>query len=960
MITAMPDPNALTASPSSPVASLAATPSPAAWPYPGARWWKFDFHAHTPASLDTRAWQQAIGTDQDVTPERWLSQFMAAGIDCVAITDHNTGAWIDRLKQAYQRMEQVDAPGFRPLVLFPGVEISVQGGFHLLALFDPSRSSADVERLLGAAGYVGTPGDSDGVTSKGLLDTIVSVHDAGAIPIPAHADRRGSSGKALFAVREGSQVSLVDANTLKQLFEAGNLLAVEWENLDHSFPACIREQAANLTKVLGSESHSFQGARTPGSRFTWVKMASPTIKGLRLALLDGNGGAMERWGGDEAHGRARLGPPSVPPALVLREVRLSDARCMGQGTAATLRLNPWFNAIIGGRGSGKSTWVHALRLVLQRTGELERLGPNSEAWRQFDSFNQVSGARGQSAGGLRLDTLIELELERDGVHHRLRWQQPDLVQGGVEEQIPGGEWQPSASQAITAERFPIQIFSQGQIAALADQGRSTLLELIDQGARLAPQSRRIEELRRTYLSQRARLRELEGRLAERAERERELSELRRKLAELAELDPGTVLADQQRAVRQRRELDRARQHLEHLPVGLEQVAAELPLDDWSAELFDPERDADALAWRQEIDALLLAANTQLQQLAAALGRYGREQSQHPGFIAWRTRADAVERAAQQLQAELADRGLADPGLMGHWLQERHRLEALLQELDGEAQEHQALDEANQRQWLTLLDAHQQRSTSRQDFLDGVLQTNDYVRMEVRAFGHDPELFKTELRQLLDLDGNGFESDLNVLVDVISAGHDRLEAMAAVKTNLLNEQAVPSSGGKFRKNLDRKLEQPGFADAIRCWVPADDLQITYSHRGNGRDWTPIQQGSQGQRASALLAFLLSFGDGPLVLDQPEDDLDNKLISELVVAQIRANKMRRQLLIVTHNPNVVVNGDAELVTVMDYGSGQCYVRGYGALQENDIQEEVCAVMEGGREALARRWARLGREL
>jgi hypothetical protein len=177
----------------------------------------------------------------------------------------------------------------------------------------------------------------------------------------------------LFAVREGSQASVVDAPTLKQLFEIGNLLAVEWENLDHPFPACIREQAANLTKVLGSDSHSFQGARTPGSRFTWVKMASPTIKGLRLALLDGNGGAVERWGGDEAHGRARLGPPSVPPALVLREVRLSDARCMGQGTtAATLRLNPWFNAIIGGRGSGKSTWVHALRLVLQRTGELER------------------------------------------------------------------------------------------------------------------------------------------------------------------------------------------------------------------------------------------------------------------------------------------------------------------------------------------------------------------------------------------------------------------------------------------------------------------------------------------------------------------------------------------------------------------------------------------------------------
>jgi len=954
----MLDPQDLPEVDTNPVEQRSASPSPAAWPYPGARWWKFDFHAHTPASSDTPYWQQAIGTDEEVTPERWLAQFMAAGIDCVAITDHNSGVWIDPLRTAYQRMEQEAAPGFRPLVLFPGVELSVQGGFHFLALFDPSRTGADVTSLLGAVRYSGTRGSSDGVTGTGLLDTIAAVHEAGAIPIPAHADRSGPTGKALFAVREGSQASLVDPTTLKQVFETGHLLAVEWENLDHLFPGCIRDQAANLTKVLGSDCHSFQGARLPGSRFTWVKMARPTIEGLRLALLDGNEGSVERWGGDEAQGRARLGPPSQPPALVLREVSISDARCMGQGTAAALRLNPWFNAIIGGRGSGKSTWVHCLRLVLQRAGELEGLGASAEASRQFESFRQLTGARGQSTGGLRPNTVIELELQRDGVFHRLRWQ-PDLVQGRVEEQEPTGQWLPSDSQAITAERFPIQLFSQGQIAALAEQGRSTLLELIDQGAGLAAKSRRIEEVRRTYLSQRSRMRELEGRLTERAERERELNELSRKLNDLAELDPGTVLADQQRAVRQRRELDRARQHLENLPAGLQQLASQLPLDDWSVELFDPERDSDALTWRQEIDAELLEAQGKLQQLAAALGRLGQGQSQHPSILAWRTRSEAVERAAQELQAELAERGLTDPGLMGQWLQERHRLEALLQELDGVALDLQALEQANERQWQDLLQAHQQRSGSRQTFLDGVLQANSYVQMQVLAFGHDPESFGAELRQLLDLDGNGFENDLSALVDVMNAATDRLDAVEAIKRSLLNEQDTPALGAKLRKNLDRKNEKPGFADAIRCWLPADDLKITYSHRGNGRDWTPIQQGSQGQRASALLAFLLSFGDGPLVLDQPEDDLDNKLISELVVEQIRTNKMRRQLLIITHNPNVVVNGDAELVTVMDYGVGQCYVRGYGALQENDIQEEVCAVMEGGREALARRWARLGRE-
>ncbi|GDX73456.1 hypothetical protein LBMAG40_01130 [Cyanobium sp.] len=129
-----------------------------------------------------------------------------AGIDCVAITDHNSGDWIDPMQAAYRQMEQ----------------------------------------------------------------------EAGAIPIPAHADRSAPSGKALFAIREGSQASIVDATTLKQLFESAHLLAVEWENLDRPYPACIREQAANLTKVLGSDSHSFQGARSPGSRLILLKMASPT------------------------------------------------------------------------------------------------------------------------------------------------------------------------------------------------------------------------------------------------------------------------------------------------------------------------------------------------------------------------------------------------------------------------------------------------------------------------------------------------------------------------------------------------------------------------------------------------------------------------------------------------------------------------------------------------------------
>ncbi len=108
---------------------------------------------------------------------------------------------------------------------------------------------------------------------------------------------------------------------------------------------------------------------------------------------------------------------------------------------------------------------------------------------------------------------------------------------------------------------------------------------------------------------------------------------------------------------------------------------------------------------------------------------------------------------------------------------------------------------------------------------------------------------------------------------------------------------------------------------------------------------------------MLAFLLAHGNEPLVLDQPEDDLDNHLIYGLVVQQIRSNKLRRQLIIVTHNPNIVVNGDAELIHVLDFNH-QCHVKQTGSLQDQAMRREVCQVMEGGEEAFERRYQRLGR--
>jgi hypothetical protein len=929
------------------VATIAEQPN--VWPYPGSRWWKFDFHTHTPASLDTPWHRQNL----DLSPEQWLLRFMAAEIDCVAVTDHNCGTWADSLKAAYEGMKAQRPEGFRELTLFPGVEISVQGGFHLLALFDPAATTGDIDTLLGQVGYNGTKGDSDGVTRRGAGEVVQAVLESGGLPILAHAD----GDKGLLAVREGTRECRLDANTVLEALDTDGLLAMEWLDMAKPLPERVEKRASKLARVLGSDCHSFQGNGGAGSRYTWVKMAAPTLEGLRLALLDGNGVSIRR--SDE-------GPfePFRTPAHFITGIEVESARFMGNGQPERLALTPYYNALIGGRGTGKSTVVHATRLAFRRDDDLKHLTEKSDPRRQFEDFRKAVRGR-DGDGALRENTEIRIELICDGVPHRLRWR-ADGQGDVVEERGENGQWMVSASQAIHAERFPIRLFSQGQIAAMAGDSRQALLDVIDQAANIAPVHRAFEEAKRAYFAQRAKLRELDGHLSGGPELQRKHADLNRKIEALAQSHHAEVLKAHQQAQRQHREVGQALEQLRALPARIEALAQDLLLDDWPDGAFDVSQDADVLAWRHDAEAAMAEVRDALSRAAAALRGRTDALGADERLATWRRRVDKAREAYEALQAALAAQGVADPQAFGRLVQERQQLEAQLKQLEQIGRDRERLQAENDEQWLRVAQARAAISQARSAFLGDALRANEFVRMEVVPSGFDARIIERDLRELLDVAGDRFEGDILQLRDDEPVGglafdlaqaDDRARTLQVIKQRLIDIDG--GFGGHFRNYLQRKLEKPEFADHIRCWFPTDDLRIEYSRTGNGRDWAAISQGSQGQRSAALLAFLLAFGDEPLVLDQPEDDLDNHLIYDLIVRQIRANKLRRQLVIVTHNPNVVVNGDAEMVHAFDFRGGQCRVVERGALQELAVREEVCRVMEGGHEAFARRWARLGRE-
>jgi DNA repair ATPase RecN len=918
--------------------------------------------------MDT-PWHNVTDTGSQVTPERWLLKYMEAGIDCVVVTDHNSGAWIDKLKLGYQRLKAEQPAGFRELHLFPGVEISVNGGFHLLVIFDQAATTSDIDTLLGRVEYQGTKGDSDGVTRKSPVQVIEAVAAAGGLAIPAHADQ----AKGLLELDgSGGAKAALDANTLRQIFDCGRVLAMEVVDRAAQKPQVYVDSKCGWSEVWGSDCENFRAGHLPGSRYTWVKMAKPSLEGLRLGLLDGAGFSIRRSDDPEP-----FDPFNVPTHFV-ESIEVSDARYMGRGQPERLEFSPWFNALVGGRGTGKSTVVHALRLACRRDGELKTLSADNEARRTFERFVQEPQSRNDEYGALDYrsgrKTEILVTMVREGVRHRLRWRQD--ASGTAVEECVNGSWRPSVSQSITAERFAVRIFSQGQIAALAGESQEALLAVIDEAARSQSARQALENSVQRFFALRAQVRELDGKLKGRDELQVSLDDVRRKLAGFEGKEHAEILKTYQLRSRQDREMERQVDHAVQMAVRLREEAEGLSAENVPPGLFDPQDAADreALAAVERLHAAVAEAAVAVREAGERLEMIATREREELATSAWREAFVQATRKYTELVEELKEQGVADPSEYGKLVQERQRLEGEIARLEALQKERDKLVAEATLQRQRVRQVRQALSKMRHDFLANTLAQNPYVRIELLPYGRDARMIERGLREVLGVTDDRFSEDILVVEDdgtrkgLIADLIEEPSATAIIEQRLdaISERFGKACagrgdfGGHFNNYLQRECaKRPELLDRLLVWSPEDSLRVEYSPRGDGTDFRPMGQASAGQRAAAMLAFLLAHGQEPLVLDQPEDDLDNHLIYDLVVRQIRANKLRRQIVVVTHNANIVVNGDAEMLHALDFRGGQCRVVQAGSLQEQAMREEVCRVMEGGREAFERRYRRLGRE-
>ena len=848
-----------------------------------------------------------------------MAKAEAIGVSVMAITDHNNVSGVGPFREA--------AEG-RGVTVFPGCELSSSEGIHILSIYPPDTEEAQLGRFLGALGINDTRPSAE-LSDHPLERILEIVQTQQGIVIAAHATTDNGMLKAL-----AGQARI-------KAWQNPNLLAIQIPGAVKDLPQDVRGIVENKNpdyrRALAADEDlalavvNAKDVTTPDdlddrAATCWIKMSEISIEGLRQAFLDPTS-------------RIRLNPPTGDLEPDEHPQLVSLAWEGGFLDGVDTRLNPNLNVLIGGRGAGKSTVIESLRYVLA-------LDPIGE-----EAANAHQGIVRQV---LRGGTKVSL---------RVRRYRPVQREYVIERTVPNPpvvrDEDGQISHLSPNEILPrTEVYGQHEISELARSGekRTRLLNRFiehDQSLtkRKADVRRELEKTRRAMVDVTAETSQIAERLAT-------LPGLEETLERYREAGLEERLRERSLLVREERVLDSIPERFSVFRECLENLRSELPID----RVFLSARALEDLPGK----GILEAADQVFERLSNDLGQVARrlEQAltQAESEVAdirsrWNERKDGVQRAYEKvlrdlkraavdgeafilLQTQIENlRPLRERRSLLRRLHEehlKHRRELLAEWEDLKAAEFRLLDRAAKKVGRRL---------------------RNRVQVEVMAGGN-----REPLRRLLREEVGGRLSEaietivkveefsLTHFVDSCRRGADALQIRYSVTAAQASRLAEAADETLMKIE---ELELPS----------RTDIRLNTASVDEPPSWRALDDLSTGQKATAVLLLLLLESDAPLIVDQPEDDLDNRFITEGVVPRMRDEKRRRQFVFSTHNANVPVLADAELILGLTAsgeaadGKARIAPEHAGSIDAGPVRELVEELLEGGKDAFERRRLKYG---
>lgn len=924
-------------------------------PYKGTRWFKCDLHLHTPTSK--------CFEDKTVTPEQWVDKAIEKGLNCVAVTDHNTGEWIDKIKLAAQD---------KNLIIFPGVEITCDTSkVHLLILFDTTKTTNDINDFIIRCGIDRAKlADQTASTTESIFQIAQKAHEYSGIVIPAHIDEfNGLSTISFNNLDKFFELPFINAIQIvhKEFLSSGlqingnNSLKdslnnyygnpdpqIDFAKIEEWYKPVKKAISKNLSITTFSDNphapkNSKHGLYGIGEKYTWIKMdENPSLEGLRQAFLLP----------DFRVKNCFIAPnlPYIKPELWFKSITITNTSITDNVNPFKVEFSSQLNTIIGGRGSGKSSILRFIRGVFSRNADIETL---EDIFFDQTDFYKKTDIRTQK-GVLTDESVIEVEFIRNKSLYKIvatsiiNYANQKTTVYKFSNDLDS--WEIETAESFI-DFFQFEEYSQKQIYEIAQEPNS-LRERIDNSVIGMGKLKNDREItKKTFLEKSASIRTMKQQVSSKGKLQTEISDLAEQIKFYQQSGIASILLSKEKFTAQKKTLSNFISALITKKSNFETVISSFDLDDINYSDFEEE-------YKSELSVLSKNVITGLNSIKSEL-----EAVKDEIFVLLRIFASGTLKSKWKIDFDKnkTDFNAKKDKLEKQGINDITNFEKLTLAKETKEKELAAIITIEKNLAYEILSRNQLKSdyliktkeitSQRQAFVNMNMQ-DEKVIVSVKAFRNRND-FTNKLRAIIHKE-ESFQTDVDYLTDLCFKGNVErtIDTVRKIFLDIKQENVVTGVTGYFVNLVKNLLDSQ--IDEIELLLPEDEIEIKYKPTGS-TVFKPLSTASAGQKTTAILAFILSQGNVPLILDQPEDDLDNRLVYELVVDRLKQAKEHRQIIVVTHNANIPVNGDAEYILSMDSESKKLKVRCSGSVEQSVIKKEICDVMEGGEQAFKMRLER-----
>jgi DNA repair ATPase RecN len=837
-------------------------------------------------------------------------------IRVIAITDHNHVGSIDLFKKQAQKHN---------IYVFPGFEIGSSEGVHILCIYPLDVTADKLSRYLGEFGIRDTDPSSK-LSNKSFTDILRFVNEQGGVTIAAHI------------TQDSGLLHVLHGQARINAWKDKNLMAVQ-------IPGKVDDVPDDMRGILKNQLPEYRRAR-PASEslavailnskdivkpedledmtgWCWVKMSEVSVEGLRQAFLDPSS-------------RIRLsGDPSPEEHTEFLAVSWQG----GFLDEAAIRFNENLNVLIGGRGTGKSTAVESLRYVLG----LDPLG--EDARKAHDGIvRQV----------LRSGTKISL---------LVRSHRPATRDYLIERTIPNPplvrDETGNVLNLAPLDIIPqVEVYGQHEISELT-KSREKLTHLLERFVERDPTvSRRKSELKRQLERSRGSVVDVRKEQKQIEERLSALPALEETLRRFQKAGLEERLKEQSLLVREERLFKTAAERVKPLREWLEQLQRDLPID----RTFLSSRALQDLPGREilsKLDSVLeklsqeiLALSIQMKQIIDQ-AHVGIESVRNQ----WEKRKGVVQAEYEKILRDLQKSKVDGEEFirLRKQIEELRPLKERLSTLQRDTKEHEDHRRNVLAEWEDVKAEEFRQLERAAKKVSRKLE--DRVKVEVISAGNREPLYQLlrdqvggRLSEAIEILKQQTDLSLKAFADACREGRESL--IQKFNIPLTQADRIAQAGPNMIMQIE-ELDLP----------PTTTIRLNVASEGQTVQWQTLDELSTGQKATAVLLLLLLESQSPLVVDQPEDDLDNRFITDGVVPKMREEKRRRQFIFATHNANIPVLGDAELIIGLtasgeaDLGKAKLAQEFMGSIDNNSVRELVEEVLEGGKDAFEMRRLKYG---